>query len=56
MRNIEYFGEYDSYFFKMKIGKIEKMKIVKPHCHLPLVYHVKMNEKYELLSIYILTM
>ena len=38
----------------MKTGKDQKMRIVKSYCYLPLYHHVKMNEKYELLSLYIL--
>ena len=37
----------------LKLKQIYK-KIVKSHCHLPLYHHVRMNEIYKWLSLYIL--
>ena len=42
------------HIFFMKTKKSVKYKIVKSHCHLPLYHHIKMNVKYEWLSLYIL--
>ena len=54
MRNNVDIDKYNSYHFLMKIEKNEKIKIVKSYYHLPLYHHVKIDEKYELLSLYIL--
>ena len=44
----------DIHKFFMKTEKIGKMRIVKSHCHLPLYHCVKINVKYEWLSLYIM--
>ena len=47
-------SEIHTFFIKKKKRKIEKIRIVTSHCHLPLYHHVKINVKYEWLSLYIL--
>ena len=45
-------SEIHTFFYENET--IEKIKISKSHCHLPLYHHVKINVRYELLSLYIL--
>ena len=46
MRNDSDIGKLDSYIFIYDNRKIQKIKMVKSYCHLPM-YHVKTKEKYE---------
>ena len=54
MRNDSDIGKLDSYIFIYENRKIQKIKMVKSYCHLPMYHHVKTKKKYERLSLFII--